>query len=84
MPEIVVYTTSRCPQCTLTKNLLRAHGVAFSERNVEKDPEAAETLKAKGYMRAPVVVTSFGDEWTGFRPDLLEAFIAAAKEARNA
>jgi glutaredoxin-like protein NrdH len=81
MPEITIYTTSRCVQCTLTKNLLRSRGVAFVERNVEKDPEAAEALKAKGYRTAPVVVTPFGDEWAGFQPDRLEAYAKAAKEA---
>ena len=80
-PEITVYTTSRCVQCMLTKKLLAAHDQPYREINVEKDPEAAALLKEKGYMKAPVVMTSLGEEWTGFRPDLLEGFIRAAKEA---
>lgn len=81
MPEITVYTTNQCQPCKATKRKLKSLGVGdlMLEINAEEDVEAGDYLRELGYTQTPVVMTSYGDEWTGFRPDLLEAF---AKRAR--
>lgn len=85
MPGITVYTTPGCVQCRPTKSKLTKAGVTFREIDVTlpENEAHAEHIKALGYTQAPVVMTSYGDEWTGFRPDLLDLFIQRWKEAAN-
>jgi glutaredoxin-like protein NrdH len=78
MPEITVYTRTVCQPCKATKRKLAKHHLAYTEINVDETEGAAEFLRAGGYTEAPVVITSDGDEWTGFRPDLIEALAAQA------
>ncbi|WP_050053366.1 glutaredoxin domain-containing protein [Pseudarthrobacter siccitolerans] len=78
--EITVYTRTICGPCFMTKKKLKKHGLAFTELNVEENEDAAQFLRDAGYTEAPVVMTSDGREWTGFRPDLIEAI---AKELGN-
>lgn len=78
--EITVYTRTVCGPCFATKMKLKKVGLAFTEKNVEKDEAAAQFLRDAGYTEAPVVITSDGREWTGFRPDLIDAI---AEEVGN-
>jgi glutaredoxin-like protein NrdH len=82
MPEITVYTKTVCQQCTATKRKIKKEGMELylREINVDHDEAGAQFLRDAGYTQAPVVITSFGDEWTGFRPDLVEAFAQRAQE----
>lgn len=80
MPEITVYTKTVCQPCKATKRKLAKHSVPFTEINVEENEDAAQFLRDGGYTEAPVVITSYGDEWTGFRPDLIEAFAQRSAE----
>lgn len=73
MPEITVYTRTICGRCVVTKKKLQKHGLPYVELNVDHDETAAQFLRDAGYTEAPVVITSDGREWTGFRPDLIEA-----------
>nr|WP_300001650.1 glutaredoxin family protein [Tissierella sp.] len=60
MKNVVVYTSSSCPYCTLAKDYLDDKGVEYSVKNVQKDPEARKELMAMGHMGVPVVL--IGDE----------------------
>ena len=60
MKNVVVYTSSTCPYCTLAKDYLDEKGVEYSVKNVQKDPEARKELMAMGHMGVPVVL--IGDE----------------------
>ncbi|MGO4251259.1 glutaredoxin domain-containing protein [Paenarthrobacter sp. TAF1] len=73
MPEITLYSRTVCQPCKATKRKLEKHGLAYTELNVEENESAAQFLRDAGYTEAPVVITSDGREWTGFRPDLIEA-----------
>ena len=70
--SVTVYTIPSCPQCTATKRALTKRGVAFQEVDLTTDENARETLKAEGFMSAPVVITD-NDSWTGFRPDKIQS-----------
>ncbi|MFE4198476.1 glutaredoxin-like protein NrdH [Paenarthrobacter sp. NPDC056912] len=71
-PEpVTVYSTTKCVQCDATYRALDKKGISYSVINVEHDPEAAQMVKALGYMKAPVVFHG-NDHWTGFRPDKIE------------
>lgn len=78
MPEITLYSRTVCQPCTATKRKIKKEGVEeyLVEINVElpENEHHAEHLRSLGYKESPVVMTSYGDEWSGFRPDLIMAF----------
>lgn len=79
--EITLYSRNHCQQCTATKRKFQKHGIPFREINTSTDEKAAQFLRDAGFTEAPVVICTDGREWTGFRPDIIEAI---AKEAENA
>lgn len=66
--RLVVYTKPGCVQCNATYRALDEKGLKYRSVDLSTDEEALETVKALGYMQAPVVVTA-DDHWSGFRPD---------------
>lgn len=71
--KITVWTKSSCPQCTLTKNLLKRKGLEFEEADLEADPERLQAFKDAGLLQVPIVVLgNDGRKWAGFRPDLID------------
>jgi len=54
--KVKVYTTPTCPYCTMTKDFLKKHGVAFEEIDVASDRGAAmEMISKTGQMGVPVI-----------------------------
>lgn len=45
--EVVIYTTPWCGYCKAAKRWMRAHGVAFEERDVQNDQSAIQELAEK-------------------------------------
>ena len=76
MNEVIVYSSSTCPYCTLAKNHLTDKGVAFVEKNVSTDKEARKELMAMGHMGVPVVVIN-GTEIVGFDKDRIDTLLDA-------
>ncbi|AMM20098.1 NrdH-redoxin [Frondihabitans sp. PAMC 28766] len=72
---ITVYTKPSCVQCTATYRALDNKGIEYEVFDVSVDEKALETVKALGYLQAPVVVTD-EDSWSGFRPDKIAALSA--------
>lgn len=73
---VTVYTKPRCPQCEATRRQLDRRGIAYDTVDIASTPGVLETLKAAGFRQAPVVVTSSGHAWSGYRPDLLATLAA--------
>lgn len=74
---ITLYSRTVCQQCKATKRKMAKLGLAYTEINTEHDEDAAQLLRDKGYQQAPVIIVSDGQEWAGYRPDLLEALAEA-------
>lgn len=72
---ITVYTKPSCVQCTATYRALDGKGIAYETVDVSVDEQALETVKALGYLQAPVVVAE-GEHWSGFRPDKIAELAA--------
>jgi glutaredoxin-like protein NrdH len=72
---ITVYTKPSCVQCTATYRALDNKGIEYEVFDVSVDEKALETVKALGYLQAPVVVTD-EDHWSGFRPDKIAGLAA--------
>ncbi len=76
MNDVIVFSSSTCPYCTLAKNHLTEKGVAFVEKNVSSDKEARKELMAMGHMGVPVVVIN-GTEIVGFDKDRIDSLLDA-------
>ncbi|WP_423922854.1 glutaredoxin-like protein NrdH [Frigoribacterium sp. 2-23] len=72
---ITVYTKPSCVQCTATYRALDNKGIEYDVLDVTADENALETVKALGYLQAPVVITD-EDHWSGFRPDKIAGLAA--------
>ena len=69
----ILYTQAGCAESAKVRAWLVERGIAFTERDVSRDPEAARALAATGIFATPLLVV--GEETVlGFRP---EAFAAA-------
>lgn len=71
--EITLYSRDKCQPCKATVRKFNKHGIPFRELNTSHNEAAAQFLRDAGFTEAPVVICTDGREWTGFRPDLIEA-----------
>jgi glutaredoxin 3 len=72
---VTIYTSDGCPWCARTKEYLRSKGVSFTEKNVSRDPYAAqEMMSASGQSGTPVTVIR-GQSVVGFDEARLESLL---------
>jgi glutaredoxin 3 len=86
-PQVTIYTGDDCHWCAKAKQYLAQRGIAYIERNVETDAEAAaDAIRLSGHRGVPVIVV--GEQVIeGFRRRELDAALHleaadAATEAR--
>jgi glutaredoxin 3 len=72
MPAITIYTKSWCPYCSAAKKLLSEKGVAFTEIDIEKTPEARAEMIQKAKGRSTVPQIFIGDRHVGGCDDLYD------------
>lgn len=77
---IIIYTTSWCGVCAQLRKYLKARGVNFIEKDIEKDQAASNEmlskLKAAGLRGAGVpVIDLYGEIIVGFNKELLDSKI---------
>lgn len=70
MPSITIYTKSWCPYCAAAKKLLGDKGVAFTEIDIEKRPEARTEMIQKANGRSTVPQIFIGEKHVGGCDDL--------------
>jgi glutaredoxin len=84
--DVVVYTTSWCPACKQARSWMNASGIAYSERDVDNDRSAHETLKKiSGGMSIPTFDIE-GQVRVGLSPPWIRSAmrsVAERKLARN-
>lgn len=73
---VTVYTLPSCVQCDQSKRFLKKNNIEFTEVDLSTDEAAMAHVKALGHMSAPVIETETAN-WSGFRPDHLNALVAA-------
>ena len=54
--EIIVYSGIHCAPCDAVKAFLKENGFDYSEKNVNKDKEARQEMRAMGMISIPVTV----------------------------
>ncbi len=83
-PTATIYTTPDCVQCVATKRAFdRLVGVTYTVVDVSTDSDARNMLVAMGYRATPVVITTTGEYWSGFRPDRIQALSHDAARASD-
>ena len=73
--SIVVYSTKKCGQCTMTYRQLEQHSLPYEVVDVSEDQETMQKLREMGFRQLPVVVAG-ERSWNGFRPDMIRALAA--------
>ncbi|MUG46635.1 glutaredoxin family protein [Paenibacillus woosongensis] len=56
MSQVIVYTSTNCPNCHRVKNYLAERGVSYEERNVQRNKEFAQQVLDMGIQVVPVTV----------------------------
>ncbi|MCB9597544.1 MAG: glutaredoxin family protein [Sandaracinaceae bacterium] len=80
---VTLYTTRWCPHCAHARSWLRARGIPFYDRDVERDAGAAASHAALDPRRTvPVIAIEGGGVMIGFVPDELRRRIDEAAHAR--
>ncbi|HLM40168.1 MAG TPA: glutaredoxin 3 [Microvirga sp.] len=70
MPSITIYTKGWCPYCGAAKKLLDEKGAAFTEIDIEKQPEARAEMIRKAGGRSTVPQIFIGERHVGGCDDL--------------
>lgn len=63
-----MYCTSWCPDCWRAKRFLKDRGVAFSEVNIDEEPDAEELVMEMNDGRRKVPTIKVGDRYFACSP----------------
>ena len=75
MASPILYTQTGCAESARVRAWLADHGIAFVERDVTADPDAARALYATGTFATPLLVVG-NRTVLGFRPDEIAASLS--------
>jgi mycoredoxin len=77
--QVILYTTTWCPDCRAAKRYLDQRGIAYDEINIEETPGAAEQVEtwSGGYRTVPTFNVG-GAIVVDFNRRALDAALAAA------
>jgi Glutaredoxin, GrxC family len=70
MPPITIYSKSWCPYCAAAKRLLDEKGAAYTEIDIEAEPERRAEMVQKAGGRTTVPQIFIGDRHVGGCDDL--------------
>ncbi len=68
MEEIIMYTTSWCPDCRRVKTFLKERNISFREINIEGDDQAEETVLRVNHGRRKVPTLQVGERFFACSP----------------
>ncbi|HEL2057515.1 TPA: glutaredoxin-like protein NrdH [Streptococcus suis] len=71
---VTIYSKNDCVQCKMSKKFLDQHNVAYTEINLDEQPEYIEHVKNLGFSSAPVIETET-ESFSGFQPSKLKALV---------
>ena len=72
MPSIVVYCTTHCPYCTRARMLLDKKGVAYSEINLDSQPDKRPEMEKLSGGRTSVPQIFIDDFHVGGFDDMVD------------
>ncbi|CAI6084512.1 Glutaredoxin-like protein NrdH [Paenibacillus sp. JJ-100] len=56
MENVIVYTSTNCPNCKSVKSFLDEKGITYEERNIETNDEFAQQVWDMGVRAVPLTV----------------------------
>jgi len=68
MEQVVIYSTTWCPDCRRAKSFLKDRGVEFREVNIEDDPEAEDLVLRVNNGRRKVPTIQNGEHFFACSP----------------
>lgn len=71
---VTIYSKNDCVQCKMSKKFLDQHNVAYTEINLDEQPEYIEHVKNLGFSAAPVIETE-NEVFSGFQPAKLKSLV---------
>ena len=74
MANVVVFSSDTCPYCVSAKEYLEEKGVAYTEKNIQRDKAARKELMSMGHMGVPVILID-GEEIVGFDRDKIDKLL---------
>jgi glutaredoxin len=74
MKKIILYTTETWPHCRTAKEFLREKGYSFTQKDVNKDPQARAEFAKRGFQGVPAFVIG-DDEVVGLDKNKIESLI---------
>ena len=75
---VTIYSTSTCPYCVMAKEYFEKQGVAFVEKNVQTDHDAAKEMVEKTHQLGVPVIDVNGTVIIGFDRESIDKALAAA------
>ncbi len=74
---VTIYSTSTCPYCVMAKEYFEKQGVAFVEKNVQTDHDAAKEMVEKTHQLGVPVIDVNGTVIIGFDRESIDKALAA-------
>jgi len=69
-PKVVMYSTERCGACKMAKRWFEERGIAYMEKDVERNPQYLQEFRAKGGRGVPLIEVN-GETCRGFNSQWL-------------
>lgn len=80
--QVTVYTTPTCPYCLQAKEYLRSRKIAFIEKNVAVDSQAAQEMMSRSGQRGVPVLIMDDNVIIGFDRPRIDAALAGSESAQ--
>jgi glutaredoxin len=81
--RVVMFATSWCPHCSRAREYLSANGLAYEERDIERDERAkAELKRLTSKTSVPAFLIDGELVGPGFSPDRMSRALVGAVERR--
>lgn len=75
-PQVVMYCRSWCGDCMRAKRWLQDHDIAYTEIDIEREPDGAEVVRSiAGKIVTPTFVIGDGETCVDFDPQRLSDLI---------
>ena len=78
-PKVKIYSTPSCPWCTVAKDFMKKHNVAFEEVDVSVDDGAAFEMETKSGQIGVLVIDMDGKIIVGYDEPQLRKLLKIAK-----
>lgn len=73
--EVTIYSKVGCGQCMFTKKYLDKSNISYFEKDISKNTDWLEEVKALGFQSLPVIVIEGEVPFIGYQPERLAKLV---------